>query len=185
MCGDADRLQKRYAQYAVQSFRTVRVWTARPEHAYLATRSGQPFRQLFHFRLCSKRKSTLWPTGWKASTPIGTTCKKGKHGLLPKTAQRKLPVGRKATDRNGQWQAPVTLLNLTQLPAWYETIWAYAAYVTAALLLIYVLLRLLLATIAQPQPVTTPRSPDTSQIGLFHQHLPRLTYAAQRDILRK
>lgn len=62
---------------------------------------------------------------------------------------QKLPKGNyrlvvKATDRNGQWQAPVTLLSLTQLPAWYETIWAYAAYVTAALLLIYVLLRLYL-----------------------------------------
>ena len=54
---------------------------------------------------------------------------------------QKLPKGNyrlvvKATDRNGQWQAPVTLLSLTQLPAWYETIWAYAAYVTAALFLI-------------------------------------------------
>ena len=62
---------------------------------------------------------------------------------------QKLPKGNyrlvvKATDRNGQWQAPVTLLSLTQLPAWYETIWAYAAYVTAALFLIYVLLRLYL-----------------------------------------
>ena len=62
---------------------------------------------------------------------------------------QKLPKGNyrlvvKATDRNGQWQAPVTLLSLTQLPAWYETIWAYVAYVTTALLLIYVLLRLYL-----------------------------------------
>lgn len=84
-------------------------------------------------------------TGWKASTPIGTTCKKGKTRLTTRNCPRenyRLVV--KATDRNGQWQAPVTLLSLTQLPAWYETIWAYAAYVTAALLLIYVLLRLYL-----------------------------------------
>lgn len=62
---------------------------------------------------------------------------------------QKLPKGYyrlvvKATDRNGQWQAPATLLSLTQLPAWYETMWAYAAYVTVALFLIYVLLRLYL-----------------------------------------
>ena len=50
----------------------------------------------------------------------------------------------KATNADGQWQAPALLLYLTQLPAWYETTWAYAAYAVAALLLIYITIRLYL-----------------------------------------
>ena len=62
---------------------------------------------------------------------------------------QKLPKGSyqlqvKATDTNGQWQKPTTLLSITQLPAWYETTWAYFLYATATLLLLYTLLRLYL-----------------------------------------
>lgn len=35
----------------------------------------------------------------------------------------------RATDENGQWSDTVTVLHLRQLPAWYETWWAYLIYI--------------------------------------------------------
>jgi signal transduction histidine kinase/ligand-binding sensor domain-containing protein/DNA-binding response OmpR family regulator len=47
----------------------------------------------------------------------------------------------KVKNPDGQWSEPHLLLNIVVLPPWYRTWWAYALYIIASLLLIYLYLR--------------------------------------------
>lgn len=47
----------------------------------------------------------------------------------------------KATDENGQWSSEVTQFTIVRLPAWYETVWAYLAYLLIVAGIVYVVLR--------------------------------------------
>lgn len=47
----------------------------------------------------------------------------------------------RATDSNGVWSAPVQVLTLHRLPAWWETWWAYTAYVLLTAAIIFAVLK--------------------------------------------
>lgn len=108
--------------------------TLRPEAANLAVSFstldyGGGARTRYAYRLGGIDKDWNYlPEG--ENTAYYQNLPKGKYRLFVK-----------ATDAHGKWQAPVALLDLTRLPAWYETLWAYMAYAAAILLVGGMLLR--------------------------------------------
>lgn len=85
---------------------------------------------------------------------------------------QKLPKGKyrlkvKATDASGVWQSPVTLISITQEPAWYETTWAYLFYILAVLSLIYILLRLYLQRLHDKNKIKLQEALTQTKLDYF------------------
>ena len=85
---------------------------------------------------------------------------------------QKLPKGKyrlkvKATDASGVWQSPVTLISITQEPAWYETTWAYLFYIQAVLSLIYILLRLYLQRLHDKNKIKLQEALTQTKLDYF------------------